>query len=87
MTSIAVLQLIPDAEAALGEMVRVLRPGGRIAVMVPTATNRGPARLLSKGGARFFAEDELADRFEELGLERVRSKTMGTMQWVRGQKP
>lgn len=87
VTSIAVVQLIPDAEAALAEMVRVLRPGGRIAVMAPTVTNRGPARLLSKGGARFFAEDELADRFEALDLQRVRSKSLGTMQWVRGQKP
>jgi SAM-dependent methyltransferase len=86
VTSIAVLQLIPDAEAALAEMVRVLRPGGRLAIMVPTVTSRGPAQLLSKGGARFFAEDELADRFENLGLERVRSKSAGTMQWVRGQK-
>ncbi|OMC34037.1 SAM-dependent methyltransferase [Mycobacterium sp. GA-1841] len=87
VTSIAVVQLIPDAEAALAEMVRVLRPGGRIAVMVPTATDRGPARLLAKGGARFFGEDELADEFERLGLQRVRSKSMGAMQWVRGQKP
>ena len=87
VTSIAVLQLIPDAEVALAEMVRVLRPGARMAIMVPTATSRGPARLLSKGGARFFTEDELADRFEALGLERVRSKSMGAMQWVRGQKP
>ncbi|MEX3650400.1 methyltransferase domain-containing protein, partial [Mycolicibacterium porcinum] len=87
VVSIAAVQLIPDAEAALAEMVRVLRTGGRIAIMVPTATTRGPAKLLSKGGARFFSEDELGDRFEGLGLQRVRSKTMGTMQWVRGQKP
>ena len=85
--SIAVLQLVPDAEQALAEMVRVLRPGGRIAIMVPTATDRGPAKLLSRGGARFFSDDELADRFEELGLRRVRSKSLGTMQWVRGQQP
>jgi arsenite methyltransferase len=63
--SIAVLQLIPNPSAALGEMVRVLRPGGRMAVMVPTV---GPAaalfRLLPAGGAHFFAEDELGDTFE-----------------------
>jgi SAM-dependent methyltransferase len=87
VTSIAVVQLIPDAEAALAEMVRVLRPGGRMAIMVPMVTRRGPERLLVKGGARFFAEDELADRFEELGLQLVRSKSVATMQWVRGQKP
>jgi SAM-dependent methyltransferase len=84
--SIAVLQLIPDADAALSEMVRVLRPGRRIAVMVPTA-GRGPVRLLSKGGARFFGEDEIGDLFERLGLARVRTKSIGTIQWVRGQKP
>ena len=37
VVSIAVLQLIPDPAAALAEMARVLRPGGRLAVMVPTA--------------------------------------------------
>lgn len=86
VNSIAVLQLIPDADAALSEMVRVLRSGRRIAVMVPTA-GRGPVRLLSKGGARFFGEDEIGDMFEELGLVRVRTKSVGTIQWVRGQKP
>ncbi|GAS88976.1 methyltransferase domain-containing protein [Mycolicibacterium brisbanense] len=86
VNSIAVLQLIPDADAALSEMVRVLRPGRRIAVMVPTV-GRGPVRLLSKGGARFFGQDEIGDIFEELGLLRVRSKSVGAIQWVRGQKP
>lgn len=86
VNSIAVLQLIPDADAALSEMVRVLRPGRRIAVMVPTA-GRGPMRLLSKGGARFFGEDEIGDMFEELGLLKVRTKSVGSIQWVRGQKP
>lgn len=86
VTSIAVVQLIPDAEAALSEMVRVLRPGRRMAVMVPTA-GRGPVRLLSKGGARFFGQDEIGDRFEQLGLIRVRTKSIGSIQWVRGQKP
>lgn len=84
--SIAVVQLIPDADAALSEMVRVLRPGRRMAVMVPTA-GRAPVRLLSKGGARFFADDEIGDLFEKFGLVRVRTKSVGTIQWVRGQKP
>jgi arsenite methyltransferase len=86
--SLAVLQLIPNPSATLAEMVRVLRPGGRMAVMVPTV---GPAaavfRLLPAGGAHFFAEDELGDTFESLGLVSVRTKTLGNIQWVRGKKP
>jgi SAM-dependent methyltransferase len=86
--SIAVLQLIPNPSATLAEMARVLRPGGRMAVMVPTA---GPAaalfRLLPDGGAHFFTEDELPDTFEDLGLVSVRAKTLGNFQWVRGKRP
>jgi SAM-dependent methyltransferase len=86
--SIAMLQLIPEPPVALAEMVRVLRPGGRIAVMVPTAGRAaGLMRLLPSGGAHFFTDDEIADVFEDLGLTRVRSKNFGSIQWVRGKKP
>ena len=86
--SLAVLQLIPEPTATMSEMVRVLRPGGRLAVMVPTAGRVGELfRWLPNGGVRFFAEDELGDIFEDLGLVGVRTKTLGNIQWVRGQRP
>ena len=85
--SLAVLQLIPDPTATLTEMVRVLRPGGRLAVMVPTAGRAGELfRWLPNGGAHFFTEDELGDTFEDLGLVSVRTKTLGNIQWVRGKR-
>jgi arsenite methyltransferase len=86
--SIAMLQLIPKPSAALAEMARVLRPGGRMAVMVPTAGRAGALiRLLPDGGAHFFTEDEIGDTLEDLGLVGVRTKSLGTIQWVRGKRP
>ena len=86
--SIAVLQLIPNPAATLAEMARVLRPGGRMAVMVPTAGRAAPLlRLLPNGGAHFFDEDELGDILEDLGLVGVRTKSIGTIQWVRARRP
>lgn len=88
VVSVAMLQLIPEPTAALAEMVRVLRPGGRMAVMVPTAGRAASAaRLLPTAGARTFSDDELGDAFEAAGLVGVRTKQFGTIQWVRGRRP
>ena len=82
------LQLIPDPSATLAEIVRVLKPGGRVAIMVPTAGRGGQfLKWLPNGGVHFFAEDELGDNFEALGLVGVRTKTLGNIQWVRGRRP
>jgi arsenite methyltransferase len=85
--SIAVLQLIPDPAATLSEIARVLRPGGRLAVMVPTL--RLPIDLwgrLPTGGAHVFGEDEVGDILEDHGFVSVRTKSVGTFQWVRGRR-
>ncbi|RAV11274.1 SAM-dependent methyltransferase [Mycolicibacterium sp. GF69] len=88
VTSLAVLQLIPEPSDAIAEMYRVLRPGGRIAIMVPTAGNvPRPLRLLASGGAHFFGEDDLGDAFEQRGFTSVRTKTLANIQWVRAQRP
>lgn len=85
--SIAVLQLIPDPEAALGEMARVLKSGGRLALMVPTAGSGARMwGLASRAGVRVFGDDEIADTLEGHGFTSVRAKNVGTIQWVRGKR-
>lgn len=85
--SVAVLQLIPNPAATLAEMARVLRPGGRMAVLVPTLGRASSLlRLLPNGGVHIFDEDELGDILEDLGLVGVRSKSIGSIQWVRARR-
>jgi len=87
VVSIAVLQLVPDPVAALAEMARVLRAGGRLAVMVPTAGRAARIwRMLPSIGAHLFGEDEIGDILEDHGFTSVRTNNFGTLQWVRGKR-
>ena len=87
VVSMAALQLIPNPATALAEMARVLKPGGRLAVMVPTV---GPGarfwRRLPNAGAHIFDDDEVGDILEANGFASVRTKSYGTLQWVRGKR-
>jgi arsenite methyltransferase len=87
VVSIAVLQVVPDPAAALAEMARVLRAGGRLAVMVPTAGRAARFwRMLPNIGAHLLGKDEIGNILEDHGFASVRTKNFGTLQWVRAKR-
>ena len=75
--AIAVLEHVPDDRAALAEIARVLRPGGRAWVTVPHALRhawrilRPPNRRHDRrlGHLRRYEAEELIERGREVGLE------------------
>ncbi|MFE9579601.1 class I SAM-dependent methyltransferase [Nocardia sp. NPDC006044] len=87
VTCIAGLQLIPDPIAAMAEMIRVLRPGGYLAVLVPTVRTGPIGRFLpDAGGARLFTATEIADTVKGFGLREVGTRRFGMIQWTYGHK-
>jgi len=70
-----VLEHIPDDEAAIAELVRVLEPGGRIAVTVPASLPERVNWALDSdyhdtpgGHVRIYSKGELVERLEAAGL-------------------
>ena len=71
-----VLEHIPDDETAIAELVRVLRPGGTIAVTVPRWLPERICWALSDqyhevegGHVRIYTGDELVGKLQAAGLE------------------
>jgi SAM-dependent methyltransferase len=88
----AALYLIEEPVRALAEIVRVLAPGGRLALMsscnrgpVPTSTANAVVRGLS--GVRVFGRDELTHALEAQGMVDVERRLSGLAQFVSARKP
>jgi ubiquinone/menaquinone biosynthesis C-methylase UbiE len=85
----SVLYLLPDPLAALGELLRVVRPGGRIAFLEPRA-GAPDVRAAAAGGVRFGASmalwrvmSGLHRRFDEAAARRLLEAAgfSGTRAW------
>jgi len=88
----AALYLIEDPMQALAEIVRVLSPGGRVALLascnrglLPAPATNAVVRGLS--GVRVFARDELTGALVENGLIDVDQRVSGLAQFVSAHKP
>lgn len=92
MACYGALYLIPDPFRALAEMVRVLRPGGRIAVMTSVATDRAGVRRAAQRaveptGPRVFGVNDISGRLRDAGFAEVEQETHGFLQYVAGTAP
>jgi SAM-dependent methyltransferase len=88
----AALYLIEDPMQAIAEIVRVLAPGGRVALL--TSCNRGPvpapmANAVVRGlsGVRIFGREELPHALDGLGAVKIEQRVAGLAQFVSARKP
>lgn len=88
----AALYLIEEPMRALAEIVRVLAPGGRLALL--SSCNRGPlsagtanAIVRRLSGVRIFERDELTRALNDDGLVEIEQRVSGLAQFVSASKP
>jgi SAM-dependent methyltransferase len=88
----AALYLIEDPMRALEEILRVLAPGGRVALLascdrgfLPTSVTDAVVRRLS--GVRIFGRDELTGALAGAGMVEVEQRVAGFAQFVSARKP
>jgi ubiquinone/menaquinone biosynthesis C-methylase UbiE len=88
----AALYLIEEPMQALEEIVRVLAPGGRVALL--SSCSRGPLRtpaasavVRTLSGVRVFGREDLTEALADRGLVDVEQKVTGLAQFVSGSRP
>lgn len=83
--SVGVIHMIETPMQALAEMVRVLAPGGRLAVVVTCAKAGEPGRV--RNGLTIFAREELTGALREHGLVDIDQRVVRRGQFVSARKP
>jgi SAM-dependent methyltransferase len=88
----AALYLIEEPLRAVGEIARVLAPGGRVALLSSVARGPAPARLADGvvrplTGVRIFGRDDLTRSLRAHGLVDVTQRLAGLAQFVAATKP
>ncbi|MCW4352669.1 methyltransferase domain-containing protein [Hoyosella sp. YIM 151337] len=92
VTCYAALYLIPEPFRVVDEMIRVLKPGGRISVMATRASEHRPVRraqrrVLALTGLRMFDVSAFTEYFRSAGLVEVDQDLRGVVQYVHATKP
>ncbi len=86
------LYLMPEPFRVAREMVRVLTPGGRVAILTSYAGQPAPVRRVMTAGARviglrMFDRHAFVELFTSAGLVDVGQQTQRTLQFVTARKP
>ena len=86
------LYLVPEPFRVAREMVRVLKPGGRIAILTSYAPDTAPIRYALTTGARvigltMFDRRAFVDLFSSAGLVDIEQQTQRALQFVAAGKP
>ncbi|WP_374024692.1 class I SAM-dependent methyltransferase [Mycobacterium sp. HNNTM2301] len=86
------LYLMPEPFGVALEMVRVLRPGGRIAILTSYTPDLPPIRSVMTNGARvigltMFDRHAFVEMFSSAGLVDIEQQTQRALQFVVAAKP
>jgi len=81
---VGVIHMVDRPMVALDEMIRVLAPGGRLAIFATRRRRRTETRVLR--GIWFFGRDELTRAMEGRGLVDIQRRVVGRSQFVSARK-